>query len=166
MKYKYSVACIFAIIAPFIMAYLPSTLMVPHEESKRDANLDSVEQECLSHPKLEKSISRDCQRPVLAITNSEYAYGLGKVVQKAESYISKEHKYNEGDLEICEISYHRIYMKSKNTKISEVKDKEYCWVWEVSFIRRKNIGKILGGGRTVVMADTPDLDLIKIQRGK
>ena len=164
MKYKYSGSCIFAIIAPFIMAYLPSTLMVSHEESKRDANLDNVEQECLPHPKLEKSISGDCQRPVLAITNSEYAYGLGKVAQKAESYMSKEHK--ESDWEICNISYHRLYMKSKNTKISEVKDKEYYWVWEVSFIRRKNIGKIVGGDRTVVMADTPNLDLIRIQRGK
>ena len=94
----------------------------------------------------------------------EHAVGLSNVVQKAESYMSKEHK--EGDWEICEISYHRIYMKSKNTKISEVKDKEYYWVWAVSFIRRKNIGKKVGGGRTVVMADTPNLDLIKIQRGK
>ncbi|MGN0854494.1 MAG: hypothetical protein ACI4R9_03120 [Kiritimatiellia bacterium] len=98
---------------------------------------------------------------VLAETKREYALGLGKVVQKAESYLSKEHKYSENDLEVCNIAYHRTCRKSKNTNIVES-----YWVWEVGFASRKNFGKVLGGGFTVVMADTPSFDLIKIMRGK
>ncbi len=97
--------------------------------------------------------------------SSEHAVGLSNVVQKAVFYLSKESNLEESNLEICGISYRKSY-KALNDTNKAYSNKEYSWVWEVYFVERKKIGHLLGGGFKVIMADTPNCDLMKIQRGK
>lgn len=163
MKHKYSVLYVLAILAPLIIA-------------DQHGRVSGLTNEAVAKPSMEiaprpswtvhGAVPTECVGDSEIIANSRCSFGLEKVAQKAMFYMIKEYKYNESDLDICAITHRKIHKKSKNTKKSDINNVEYYWVWEVSFVLRENIGKVLGGGFKVVMTDAPNLDLIKIHRGK